>query len=40
MHQIGAWDILGMMVFSQPFGYMDNGRDFDGSLAITNKSMN
>ncbi|RYC62526.1 hypothetical protein CHU98_g3685 [Xylaria longipes] len=34
-----AWDILGMMVFSQPFGYMDNGRDFDGSIRTANKSL-
>ncbi|KAI0855331.1 cytochrome P450 [Xylaria cubensis] len=34
-----AWDILGMMVFSQPFGYMDNGRDFDGTIKISDQAM-
>ncbi|KAI0552332.1 cytochrome P450 [Xylaria curta] len=34
-----AWDILGMMVFSQPFGYMDNGRDFDGTIKIADQAL-
>ncbi|TRX90036.1 hypothetical protein FHL15_009137 [Xylaria flabelliformis] len=34
-----AWDILGMMVFSQPFGYMDNGRDFDGTIGISDRAL-
>lgn len=32
MHQIGSWDILGLMVFGQAFGYVEKGRDFDGTL--------
>ncbi|EMR70732.1 putative benzoate 4-monooxygenase cytochrome p450 protein [Eutypa lata UCREL1] len=34
-----AWDILGMVAFSQKFGYMDTGRDFDGSIATADKSL-
>ncbi|KAI0888279.1 cytochrome P450 [Annulohypoxylon maeteangense] len=34
-----AWDILGNMTFSQPFGYMDKGYDFDHSLSIADKSL-
>ncbi|KAI1110083.1 cytochrome P450 [Nemania sp. NC0429] len=32
-----TWDILGMMIFSQPFGYIDNGRDFDGTIKSTGR---
>ncbi|KAJ2990781.1 hypothetical protein NUW58_g2782 [Xylaria curta] len=34
-----AWDLLSMMAFSQPFGYLDNGRDFDGSIGIADKAL-
>lgn len=27
-----SWDILGLMVFGQAFGYVEKGRDFDGTL--------
>ncbi|KAI1861857.1 hypothetical protein JX265_009360 [Neoarthrinium moseri] len=34
-----AWDVVGKVTFSQPFGYMQHGRDFDGTLAIADKSI-
>ncbi|KAL2126473.1 hypothetical protein VTI74DRAFT_844 [Chaetomium olivicolor] len=34
-----AWDFLGMVTFSTKFGYMEHGRDFDGTLAIADKSI-
>ncbi|KAI0592856.1 cytochrome P450 [Biscogniauxia sp. FL1348] len=34
-----AWDIVGVLTFSQPFGYMDKGYDFDHSLDIADKSL-
>ncbi|KAI0002785.1 cytochrome P450 [Xylariaceae sp. FL0662B] len=30
-----AWDILSALTFSQPFGYLDKGCDFDNSLSIS-----
>ncbi|KAL7623138.1 hypothetical protein AAE478_006819 [Parahypoxylon ruwenzoriense] len=34
-----AWDILGNTTFSQPFGYMDKGCDFDKSIGIADKTL-
>lgn len=34
-----AWDFLGIVTFSTKFGYMKEGRDFDGTLAIADKSI-
>ncbi|KAK3988045.1 putative cytochrome P450 pisatin demethylase-like protein, partial [Cladorrhinum sp. PSN332] len=34
-----AWDFLGLTTFSTKFGYMEAGRDFDGTLAIADKSI-
>ncbi|KAK0713262.1 pisatin demethylase [Lasiosphaeria miniovina] len=34
-----AWDFLGIVTFSKKFGYMDKGSDFDGTLAIGDKSI-
>lgn len=34
-----AWDFLGAVTFSQKFGYMKAGSDFDGTLAIADKSI-
>ncbi|KAK2049719.1 cytochrome P450 [Colletotrichum somersetense] len=34
-----AWDILGSVTFSRKFGYMDEGRDFDGTLAIGDQAI-
>ncbi|KAG7042730.1 benzoate 4-monooxygenase cytochrome p450 [Colletotrichum scovillei] len=34
-----AWDFLGYVTFSKKFGYMDAGRDFDGTLAIGDQSI-
>ncbi|KAL0939605.1 benzoate 4-monooxygenase cytochrome p450 [Colletotrichum truncatum] len=34
-----AWDFLGVVTFSKKFGYMDEGRDFDGTLAIGDQSI-
>lgn len=34
-----AWDFLGMVTFSTKFGYMEYGSDFDGTLAIADKSI-
>ncbi|KAK4224031.1 pisatin demethylase [Podospora fimiseda] len=34
-----AWDFLGINTFSKKFGYMDKGYDFDGSLAVGEKSI-
>ncbi|KAK4096345.1 cytochrome P450 [Parathielavia hyrcaniae] len=34
-----AWDFMGMVTFSTKFGYMDKGTDFDGTLAIADKSI-
>ncbi|KAH6685058.1 pisatin demethylase [Plectosphaerella plurivora] len=35
-----AWDVIGDITFSQPFGYMKHGCDFDGSLADSEMAMN
>ncbi|KAM9877459.1 hypothetical protein VD0002_g2455 [Verticillium dahliae] len=35
-----AWDVVGDITFSQPFGYMKHGRDFDGTLADSEMAMN
>ncbi|KAM0532008.1 hypothetical protein ACHAPP_007375 [Verticillium nonalfalfae] len=35
-----AWDVIGDITFSQPFGYMKHGRDFDGTLADSEMAMN
>ncbi|KAI8271935.1 hypothetical protein K4K56_002839 [Colletotrichum sp. SAR 10_98] len=34
-----AWDFLGAVTFSKKFGYMDAGRDFDGTLAVGDQSI-
>ncbi|KAK3391826.1 cytochrome P450 [Sordaria brevicollis] len=34
-----AWDFLGIVTFSAKFGYMEKGCDFDGTLAIADKSI-
>ncbi|CCC14510.1 unnamed protein product [Sordaria macrospora k-hell] len=34
-----AWDVLGTVTFSRPFGYMSSGRDFDGSIARAQDAM-
>lgn len=34
-----AWDFLGAVTFSQKFGYMEAGRDFDGTLATADQSI-
>lgn len=34
-----AWDFLGIVTFSTKFGYMEAGSDFDGTLAIADKSI-
>ncbi|KAL3293974.1 benzoate 4-monooxygenase cytochrome p450 [Colletotrichum asianum] len=34
-----AWDFLGAVTFSKKFGYMDEGRDFDGTLAVGDQSI-
>ncbi|KAK4147374.1 Pisatin demethylase [Dichotomopilus funicola] len=34
-----AWDFMGMTTFSTKFGYMEKGCDFDGTLAIADKSI-
>lgn len=33
-----AWDVVGDISFSQPLGYLDEGCDFDGTLAIADKA--
>ncbi|CCC10483.1 unnamed protein product [Sordaria macrospora k-hell] len=34
-----AWDFLGIVTFSTKFGFMEKGCDFDGTLAIADKSI-
>ncbi|KAK1958741.1 cytochrome P450 [Colletotrichum sublineola] len=34
-----AWDLLGFVTFSRKFGYMNEGRDFDGTLAIGDRAI-
>lgn len=34
-----AWDFLGAVTFSKNFGYMEKGYDFDGTMAIADKSI-
>ncbi|KAF7556956.1 hypothetical protein G7Z17_g1011 [Cylindrodendrum hubeiense] len=34
-----AWDFLGAVTFSKKFGYMEEGYDFDGTLAIADKAI-
>ncbi|OHF04526.1 benzoate 4-monooxygenase cytochrome P450 [Colletotrichum orchidophilum] len=34
-----AWDFLGFVTFSRKFGYMDEGCDFDGTLAIGDQAI-
>lgn len=34
-----AWDLVGEITFSQPIGYLDEGRDFDGTLANADQTM-
>ncbi|SPO00302.1 related to pisatin demethylase / cytochrome P450 monooxygenase [Cephalotrichum gorgonifer] len=34
-----AWDFLGIVTFSKKFGYMEAGRDYDGTLAIADQSI-
>ncbi|KAI1458694.1 cytochrome P450 [Annulohypoxylon moriforme] len=34
-----AWDILGNLTFSQPFGYMEKGYDFDKSIGVADRSL-
>ncbi|KAF4955214.1 hypothetical protein FSARC_11919 [Fusarium sarcochroum] len=33
------WDAIGTMTFSQSFGYLENGSDFDGTLRKAEKAM-
>lgn len=37
---LDCWDVVGDITFSQPFGYMKHGYDFDGSLADSEMAMN
>ncbi|KAG9255792.1 cytochrome P450 [Emericellopsis atlantica] len=34
-----AWDFLGAVTFSQKFGYMEAGKDFDGTLSVADQSI-
>ncbi|KAJ0383477.1 hypothetical protein COL922a_010402 [Colletotrichum nupharicola] len=34
-----AWDVVGTVTFSQPFGYLKEGRDFDATLGIAKIAM-
>jgi cytochrome P450 len=34
-----AWDVVGTVTFSQPFGYLSAGRDFDGTLRASDKTL-
>lgn len=34
-----AWDVLGSVTFSRPFGYLSSGTDFDGSIARAQDAM-
>ncbi|WDK13402.1 benzoate 4-monooxygenase cytochrome P450 [Colletotrichum graminicola] len=34
-----AWDLVGLVTFGKKFGYMDKGRDFDGTLAIGDQTI-
>jgi hypothetical protein len=35
----GTWDILGMLVLSHPFGYVEHGRDVDGTLGLSRSTI-
>ncbi|KAI1172104.1 cytochrome P450 [Nemania sp. FL0916] len=34
-----TWDILGMLVLGQPFGYVENGYDVDGTLRLSRHTI-
>ncbi|KAF9879435.1 hypothetical protein CkaCkLH20_02978 [Colletotrichum karsti] len=36
---LDAWDLIGSVTFSQPFGYLDTGYDFDNTLANAEKAL-
>lgn len=36
---LDAWDTLGQTTFSEPFNYLEEGKDFDGTLAIADQSI-
>lgn len=36
---VDSWDTNGAASFSQRFGYMDKGHDFDGTIAIADKAL-
>lgn len=35
----GSWDISGAASFSREFGYMDEGRDYDQTISIADKTL-
>ena len=34
-----TWDMISSLTFSKPFGYMEKGCDFDGTIEIADKSI-
>ncbi|KAK1756492.1 cytochrome P450 [Echria macrotheca] len=34
-----TWDVVGMVTFSEPIGYLSTGRDFDGTLGDAEKAL-
>lgn len=34
-----AWDVVGTVTFSQPFGYLEKGYDFDGTLKASESAL-
>ncbi|KAK0667912.1 cytochrome P450 [Cercophora samala] len=34
-----TWDVIGNVTFSQPLGYLREGRDFDGTLSTADKTL-
>ena len=37
--RVDSWDTNGAASFSQRFGYMDKGYDFDGTIGIADKAL-
>lgn len=35
----GAWDMVGAATFSENYGYMEKGCDFDGTIEIADRSL-
>lgn len=35
-----TWDVIGNITFSEPFGYLKNGCDFDNTIETSKKAMN